>query len=33
MDMYPDRLQNWLDYGHGLLIFLILARFWLSEKG
>ena len=21
--MYPDHLQNWLDFGHGLLIFLI----------
>ena len=26
-------LQNWLVYGHGLLIFLILALFWLSETG
>ena len=31
--MYPDHLQNWLVYGHGLLIFLILALFWLSETG
>ena len=23
MLMYPDHFQNWLDYGHGLLIFLI----------
>ena len=23
MLMYPDCLQNWLDFGHGLLIFLI----------
>ena len=25
MLMYPDHLQNWLDFGHSLLIFLILA--------
>ena len=31
--MYPDHLQNWLVYGHGLLIFLILALFWLIETG
>ena len=31
--MYLDHLQNWLVYGHGLLIFLILALFWLSEMG
>ena len=31
--MYLDYLQNWLVYGHGLLIFLILALFWLSEMG
>ena len=31
--MYLDHLQNWLVYGHGLLIFLILALFWLSEAG
>ena len=31
--MYLDRLQNWLVYGHGLLIFLILVLFWLSETG
>ena len=29
--MYPGHLQNWLDYSHGLLIFLILALFWLRE--
>ena len=33
MLMYLDHLQNWLVYGHGLLIFLILALFWLSEMG
>ena len=33
MLMYLDHLQNWLVYGHGLLIFLILALFWPSEKG
>ena len=31
--MYLDHLQNWLVYRHGLLIFLILALFWLSETG
>ena len=31
--MSLDHLQNWLVYGHGLLIFLILALFWLSEAG
>ena len=31
--MYLDHLQNWLVYGHGLLNFLILAQFWLSETG
>ena len=31
--MYLDHLQNWLVYGHGLLIFLILVLFWLSETG
>ena len=33
MLMYLDCLQNWLIYGHGLLILLILAQFWLSETG
>ena len=27
MLMYPDHLQNWLHFGHGLLIFPILAHF------
>ena len=31
--MYLDHLQNWLDYGHRLLIFLCLMPFWLSETG
>ena len=31
--MYLDHLQNWLVYGYGLLIFLILALFWLRETG
>ena len=31
--MYLDHLQNWLVFGYGLLIFLILGRFWLSETG
>ena len=33
MLMYLDHVQNWPVYGHGLLIFLILAPFWLSETG
>ena len=33
MLMYLHHLQNWLVYGRGLLIFLILALFWLSETG
>ena len=33
MPMYLDHLQNWLVYGYGMLIFLILALFWLSETG
>ena len=33
MLMCLDHLQNWLVYGRGLLIFLILAPFWLSETG
>ena len=33
MLMYLDHLQNWLVHGHGLLVFLILALFWLSETG
>ena len=28
-----DHLQNWLDYGHNLLIFLRLMPFWPSEMG
>ena len=33
MLMYLDHLQNWLVLGHGLLIFVILALFLLSEMG
>ena len=33
MLMYLDHLQKRLVYGRGLLIFLILALFWLSETG
>ena len=33
MLMYPDHLQNWSDYGHGLLIFLRLAPLKFSERG
>ena len=31
--MYPDHYENWLDYGHSLLIFLILAQYLFSEMG
>ena len=33
MLLYPDNLQNWLYYGYGLVIFLILVIFWFSETG
>ena len=33
MLLYPGYLQNWLDYGHSFLIFLILVQFWVSEMG
>ena len=33
MLMHLDHLQNWLVYDHSLMIFLILALFWLSEMG
>ena len=33
MLIYLDHLQNWLVYGHSLVILLILALFWLSETG
>ena len=33
MLLYPDHLQDWLDYSHDLLIFPFLALFWLSETG
>ena len=33
MLIYLGHLQNWLDYGHGLLIFLFLASLWLGEMG
>ena len=33
MMMHLDYLQNWLDYGYSLLIFLIFMLFWLSETG
>ena len=29
--MYFDHLENWLNFGHRLLIFLILAAYWTSE--
>ena len=31
MLMYPDHRHDWLDFGHGLLISLILAPLWLNE--
>ena len=31
MLMYSDHLQNHFVFGHGLLVFLIVAPFWLSE--
>ena len=31
--MYLDHRQNWLIYGHDLLIFLIFALFWIREMG
>ena len=33
MLVYLHHLQNWLVYSRGLVIFLILALFWLSETG
>ena len=33
MLIYPDHLQNWLAFRHVLLIFVILASFWLSKTG
>ena len=40
MLIYPDHLQNWLDFVHGLLIFLIFScplcgsvRVWLPLRG
>ena len=33
LPLYLDHLQNWLDYGHSLLIFLCLTPLWLSEMG
>ena len=33
MLMYIDHLQNWLDYGNSLLIFLCLTPLWFSETG
>ena len=29
--VYRDHLQNWLDFGHSLLIFFLLVALWLSE--
>ena len=31
MLMYPDLFEDWLDFGHRLLIFPILAALWLGE--
>ena len=33
MLMYPDHLQNWWDFGHALLIFLIKVPLLLIETG
>ena len=33
MLMYPDHLHNWLDFGHALMISLIMVPLWLSETG
>ena len=33
MLIYRDHIQSWLDYGHGLLIFLVFAPHWFSEMG
>ena len=33
MLMYPGHLQNLLDFGHGLLIFILSVPLWLSETG
>ena len=32
-DIYPDHLQSWLNFGYGLLIFLVMVPFLLSETG
>ena len=31
--IHPDHLWNWLHSGHGLLVFLIMAPFWLCQTG
>ena len=31
MQVYNDHLQNWWTFGHGLMVFLLLVLFWLSE--
>ena len=31
--MYPEHLQNWLDFGHGLLIFLLFRITFTCETG
>ena len=31
MQVYHDHLHNWWDFEHGLMIFLLLAHFWLSN--
>ena len=30
---FSDQLQNWLDFGHALLNFLIMVPLWLSKAG
>ena len=31
--MYPDHIQKWSDFGHGLWIFIARVPLWLSETG
>ena len=31
IQVYHDHLQNWWDFAHGLMVFLLLVHFWLCE--
>ena len=31
MLMYPDHCQNWLDFGHSLLIIPIVVQIWFNS--